>query len=1220
MENLMKKRYFSFTKVILLIFSSFLIQVSLASDNEIELKHFDPKTGMLGADFDDAMKNARIEFSSFYKQSKANQAKSVIITLPDPSDTRYMREFDLMLDAIMQAAAASNFSFISHYFPWKYTEGNKETVRINRRIPGVLLYEGEGEPLYIFIVGESPTKGIQHQALVEALNQVTKLNASNTEVKISILGPTYSGSIRSIGNSINSWVDDPLLDKSKKQFSFNFVSGTATGESNDQKIRDVGLNLGENIQLDYASTATSDKNKHDTILHFLNEKYGFTQKDIVTLVENTTFGSNVEKVNEEKVNEEKINQEQARANKDNTKINSRLKKTENQITTFPFPLHIAQIQVDRMAVDSEQLESKTQRNDSVRKYLKLEFDSTSQKSDIPLPYAPKMSSRSGELVVGEIMKKIRKTGAKVVGIVATDIRDQLFLVNEIKRIMPNIIVFTYEVDVLLAHPFYKKATKGMLVASSNRLENTGRAGKGIARFFSSDRAQGVFSAFLRISGRVAESKQSVIISSPSNSGIWILHDSSRPKGTTGGSKPMYIPSIWKVIYLFLLVATAAYIYSLWVRNRGSSQYIKEERVLLAKKQKTIRLKLYLSMATMPFLISLLISNAEMNPGMNIVIKTYWVIQAVAVIYFISSYLIESLSEVEQRFSKSSRMGLLMYKFVWMHWAIIKSLGTLLLFWFIMITAFFVADIPSDNADWLVRLISINSGVSPLLPLLLFSSVLIHYYWVQLSQAKTVEQTLYTRKNQIGMIPPVKILNSFVDSGVERRKVFIPVATTLILLPILYILFEYSGRGTLIFPLTMFEMPSLIYLANAGFISSLMILVTMSINYFMNYNQLMSFLEQTKELLKLEDRAGPTEESGFFKNIFADDTPFMMELVEKSEENLQKMAQWQQLKEEQRSLEMLHSALANGRGVNALLEAMTSIKKDGIKIEELTSLYCKDIKEHFVNHVQRAEQHIVPCDQLESAVSQLIASREKLDSALYLLFRSEGIKKLLKTSNEPDLLMFVNHLGAKNIADFKAAIQDSENLAELKELKQYITNQSESTSDVDDVKALCLELTEQELELAKRLLEHAKEHNGDVILDVLEEVRDAFKSSTMAWLKLFIPLLRKQLSFNIYSSIVILLGIMSYPFYPGQTLLTWVGCIVIIIAFISTNSIVQMDRDGVLSALFTKSRDKVGINNSFANGLARYSAAPISMVFLSQSQWMQDSLSQFIGPLLNSLFG
>jgi len=1200
----------NFIKTAVLSLSLILSHCLAASESSNEMIIYDPKSGMLGGNFENAMANARTEFEYLTKKSKNGNAQAIIVTLPDPSDTCYMREFDLMLDALMQAAAANKYSFYSHYFPWKYSEATAKGTRVNRSVPGVLLFEGEGAPLYMFIVGESPTKGVQHLALIRALEEVDKLSENN-KTKISVLGPTYSGSIRSIDIAIDSWVKKHLIGESDKSYEFNFVSGTATGEKNADRINRMGQGLGKNIQFKYGSTATSDERKHTQILEFIEDKYGFSGKDIVTLVENTTFGSNVEKVNEDKINEDKFNREKV----------STKNRADERITTFPFPLHIAQIQVDRMAVDSEQNQSAAQKSETVRKYLKLEFDSTSQKSDIPLPYAPKMSSRSGELVVGEIMKKIRKTGAKVVGIVATDIRDQLFLVNEIKRVMPNIVVFTYEVDVLLAHPFYKKATKGMLVASTNRLENTGGANKEVARFFSSDRAEGVFNAFIQINSGESASQQNVIISSPSNSGIWILHDMSKeiePK--PANPLPMYIPSIWKLIFLFLLIATGAYIYNLWTRNKGGTNYALEARTEMSRKQKTIRFKLYLSMATVPFLISYLISNTEMKMGMNIVIKLYWIIQLAAIIYFVSSYLIESLAEIKTRYAKGSRIRLFVFRLLWIHWAIIKSFGTLLLFWLIMIMVLFFIEVPANRIDWLVRLLSINSGVSPLLPLLLFSSVLIHYYWVQLEQSKIVEKTLYYGRTSMSNIAPVKILNSFIGTGVERRKIFIPTIITLILIPMLYILFEYSGIEKVIFPLTMFELRFLVYLINAGFVISLLILVTMSIKYFMNYNQLMSFLDQTKAFLRFEEQVNSPDTSGFFKNIFADDTPFMLELLEQSEKNSNKMAKWEQLKEEQRSIEILYNAVTSGRGVNALLETITSTSKDRIKIEKMASLYCKDIKEHFLNQTHKKGEKIVRCDELEKTVKRLEDCRERLVSALYVLFTRKALDELLKVDNKQEMLEFVDSIRVDSQQEFNEDIEKHENLASLNELKLLIEEQVDSSSDINTVKKTLSEISSQEMELAKRLIEHARESNCEVILDVQEEVREAFKSSTVSWLKILIPLLRRQLSFNIYSSIVILLGIMSYPFYPGQALLTWVGCIVVLIAIISTNTIIQMDRDAVLSALFTKNRDKIGINNSFANGIARYSAAPISMVFLSQSQWLQDSLSQFITPLLNSMFG
>ncbi|MDQ7050016.1 MAG: hypothetical protein Q9M92_10935, partial [Enterobacterales bacterium] len=825
----------------------------------------------------------------------------------------------------------------------------------------------------------------------------------------------------------------------------------------------------------------------------------------------------------------------------------------------------------------------------------------------------------------------KQSGAKAIGIVATDVRDQLFLVNEIKRKMPNILVFTYEGDVLLTHPYYKKATRGLLVASSNRLEFNDSHTKSV-RIFSSDRAIGVFNAFSEALNTTKKSTSSdssktkeVIITSPSNSGLWVLEaTSSKP-----GDESPYIPSIWKIIFIFLIVATAFYSWNLYTRPKHHYNYANNERILISNKQKSISLRLYLSLAMIPFSISLLIINKS-DVGMAIVIWSYWISQLVAIVYSNVSHFKESWNIVIT--SNSDHNWVIRYRKIISGLTIVifKSIISLMAFWIILIFIIYysfdiVDQITYDNY---IRLLSLNSGLSPLLPLLLFSSVLTYYYSIRLADHKLQTATIYFSKNKMKDIPPVVLLSNYVNFSSRVLKLMIPIATTFILIPTYYIYNEYLGGNLqllkgwdeLPMPLAMFEVSQVTFWVNMIFILALFSLVVMSIKYMSNYDRLMEFTNSVRRFINIDKERSQSNESGFFEKIFSDSTPFMLGVIKYTTKDKEDMASWEDLKNSQGNIEILYEILDKQLNSEELIESLNEFRMSNsvdVDIASLTQFYCSKIREQLI--LRKTDQKAIDkeCKGLNELVGYLIDKRQKLALELYILMSGDEFTPPKNMEN--GLARFYHSLKLDDQAVFEKSFFSYENMRNVSDFYSFLNQIEEPIGRVKKICELVTSIQQKENEIAQKIIEHAQKNDIEAIINFREECRNNFKASTIEWLKLLIPVLRRQLSFIIYASIAILLGVMSYPFYPYQFLLTWVGVIVILIAILSANSIVQMDRNYVLSALFTKSHEKVGINKSFANGIAKYSAAPISMVFLSQSEWLQNAIGDFLAPILNSIF-
>ena len=132
------------------------------------------------------------------------QIKYIIMTIPEPESAPLRYKFDTYLDAVDEAANIAGFVSDSFDLPWLDNTNNRSsdfTLRQpivlkgrNGRIeaelksdqdnntrasdPGILLYRANETKslLMIFLVGESPTTGVNRSALRSALDQIAWLS------------------------------------------------------------------------------------------------------------------------------------------------------------------------------------------------------------------------------------------------------------------------------------------------------------------------------------------------------------------------------------------------------------------------------------------------------------------------------------------------------------------------------------------------------------------------------------------------------------------------------------------------------------------------------------------------------------------------------------------------------------------------------------------------------------------------------------------------------------------------------------------------------------------------------------------------------------------------------------------------------------------------------------------------------------------------------------
>lgn len=415
---------------------------------------------------------------------EAYAQKFLVVMLPDPLDSNLTREFDLLVDALRKAFEYHGFVMDRFSLPWAPpgVDASKasglpnvaagDSSRNIQNEPGIVLFRKDGEEREVYavlLVGENPTWGVQKGALLTALDVASSEMDAPHDPTIRLIGPVYSGSALSLGLTLREWLSSPC---SPRDADIRITSGTATRELNREIIEELAGQSGR--QVHYSTVATGDKIKRDVLYHHLWDRFQISRGDIALLVESSAFGS--------------------------TYQNSNGSSSEETELILPFPMHISQTRTERVRWEAAQkMNGGANAAQLPRKFSELDISGASSSLTALRPFAPLLTARTAEMTLSRIVSAVSLHQKKAVGIIATDIRDQLFLAKVARQHFPDVLLFSFEGDALLAHPDYSAACRGMILASSNDFIEDGRDGTegnaaGPFILFPNDRAHGLFRA------------------------------------------------------------------------------------------------------------------------------------------------------------------------------------------------------------------------------------------------------------------------------------------------------------------------------------------------------------------------------------------------------------------------------------------------------------------------------------------------------------------------------------------------------------------------------------------------------------------------------------------------------------------------------------------------------------------------------------------------------
>ncbi len=440
----------------------------------------------------------------------------LIATVPDPVESGLDWAFDAVTAALRSALESCGFVLDRQRLPWYDRAGRIGGVSAESPAwmeqPGALLWRrtepGTKELVLVYLVGESPTSGVARQAFLAALTERDAL-ASSKLVKpptepsvIRVIGPTFSGSSRSIRVVLDAY----RLSRAEPLPAVLILTGGATNYSNAEELTgrkptpdDCRL-IGDppDSGISFCSTVHPDPDLRQALTVVAKALYpGQRETKIVNFYEATTsYGQQFRPDTSEQ-----SAGEQSAATKDARRGGARRQSQPWPTLTevsFPFPMSISVLRTAGKAPSSPPTQAVPAPWAARATRTQLSLTELHPSVDLPLP-ASSLAPAYLEVVLNSMVHAARSERPQLAGILATDVRDKIFLASVLQGEMPDLQLYTFESNLLFLWPEFADPLRGMLVLTSYPLNPdaqrwTAPTGTGGALHFLMEGAEGVFNA------------------------------------------------------------------------------------------------------------------------------------------------------------------------------------------------------------------------------------------------------------------------------------------------------------------------------------------------------------------------------------------------------------------------------------------------------------------------------------------------------------------------------------------------------------------------------------------------------------------------------------------------------------------------------------------------------------------------------------------------------
>lgn len=357
----------------------------------------------------------------------------LVAMVPDPLDSGMAYRSDEALEAIQRGLARSGYLFDRQWFPWV---GDAAKTRRYRREPGAFLFRGRDALMLVLLAGEMSKGGVHRTAFLESLDLAREVQCvAGTDGPLRILGPSFSGSTPSLRIAFRRWIDaegtltgPPAPNETQR---IRLVTGSATAQGLEGVF---AREFGGAVRLE--RSVPSDDELLQKSMWFLTHRLGWDPKAVALLSEiDTGYGQSL--------------------------------GAPDGAFLVQFPSHLAQL---RIAREKKGLNNKKREPEPMIETGRPILDpSLTGEDPEPVEVVPQLSSLStagDDLALSRQIRSLCLEGARYVGILATDLRDQLFLAEQVRALCPDMVLFTFDNHLLDAHPQFSRTMEGALILTS----------------------------------------------------------------------------------------------------------------------------------------------------------------------------------------------------------------------------------------------------------------------------------------------------------------------------------------------------------------------------------------------------------------------------------------------------------------------------------------------------------------------------------------------------------------------------------------------------------------------------------------------------------------------------------------------------------------------------------------------------------------------------------